>query len=367
MRGEEMSRWARIVSTFVLLLVGLAGLAKAFQAEIGIALIELEVGARVGRDTTRELPDGLHVALCGTGSPLPDPARAGPCTLVIAGKHMFLVDAGEGAARNLALMGIPHARLEAILLTHFHSDHIDGMGPVLLMRWTTGAATAPLPVHGPTGVERVVAGFNAAYALDSDYRTAHHGPAIAPPAGAGALAMPFALPDAGQGNARVILEEDGVRITAIRVDHGVVEPAVGYRIDYGGRSVVISGDTARSTSLAEGARGCDLLVHEALQPRIVKRLTEGFVAKGNAAVAQITRDILSYHSSPEDAADVATAAGARHLVLSHIIPPMMRPMLYPAFLGEAPRHFSGPITVGEDGMIFSLPAGGAEIRQGRLM
>ena len=362
-----MSRWAKIILVLVLLLSGLVLLARAFQAELGMVLIENLVGARVGLDATRDLPDGLHVVLCGTGSPLPDPERAGPCTLVIAGQHMFLVDAGEGAARNLALMGIPHARLDGVLLTHMHSDHIDGMGPVLLMRWTTGAATSPLPVHGPAGVDKVVAGFNTAYALDAGYRTAHHGPAIAPPSGAGAVAMPFALPEAGQGNTTAVLEQDGVRITAIRVDHGVVEPGVGYRIDYGGRAVVISGDTARSTSLAEGARGCDLLVHEALQPRIVKRLTEGFVAKGNTGVAQITRDILSYHSSPEDAADVATAAGARHLVLSHIIPPMMRPILYPAFLGEAPKRFSGPITVGEDGMIFSLPTGGTEIRQRRLM
>jgi len=361
-----MSRWSKIVVALVLLLLGLGILARAFQAEIGMGLIDTMVGARVGLDNTRDLPDGLHVVLCGTGSPLPDPERAGPCTLVIAGKHMFLFDAGEGAARNLALMGIP-VRLDALLLTHFHSDHIDGMGPVLLMRWTTGAATTPLPVHGPAGVEKVVAGFNAAYALDAGYRTAHHGAGIAPPSGAGAVATPFALPSAGQGDLAVVLQQDGVRITAIRVDHGVVEPAVGYRIDYGGRSVVISGDTARSTSLTEGARGCDLLVHEALQPSIVKRMTEGFVAKGNAGVAQITRDILGYHSSPEDAADVASAAGARQLVLSHIIPPMMRSYLYPAFLGDAPKRFTGPITVGEDGMIFSLPAGGTEIRQGRLM
>ncbi|MBK6719649.1 MAG: MBL fold metallo-hydrolase [Sphingomonadales bacterium] len=111
---------------------------------------------------------------------------------------MFLIDAGEGSARNIALMGLPLARLEGVFLTHFHSDHIDGMGPVMLMRWTGASSQLPLPVRGPTGVERVIAGFSQAYAIDYGYRTGHHGPSIAPPTGAGAIAFPFALPPAGK-------------------------------------------------------------------------------------------------------------------------------------------------------------------------
>jgi ribonuclease Z len=362
-KQETMGRMGKLLLG-VVAIAALAGIGvKVFQAPIGTMMLTRVANERAGRDATVGLADGLHVILCGTGSPLPDPTRAGPCTMVIAGSHLYVVDAGEGGARNLLLMGLPPGRIERLFLTHFHSDHIDGMGPLLLLRWSGKPNASPLPVAGPEGVESVVAGFNAAYALDNGYRTAHHGPAIMPSGGAGGVAMPFTL----AGAPRVVLEDGGVRVTAFPVDHGPVRPAVGYRFDYKGRSVVISGDTAPSPSLVAAARGADLLVHEALQPALVRRLTDALVAKGIANTAQITRDIVNYHTSPEGAADAATAAGARELLLNHIVPPMPFRFAYPAFLGDAPRHFSGRITVGEDGMIVSLPAGSTEITHGKLL
>ena len=340
---------------------------KSQQARIGSALFERAVGERVGRDATAGLPDGLHVALCGTGSPLPNPARAGPCNVVIAGRHVFVVDIGEGGGRNINLMGIPPGRIERVFLTHFHSDHIDGMGPLMMVRWTSGTNTSPLPVHGATGVEDVIAGFNAAYRIDNGYRTGHHGAAIAPPGGAGATAVPFTLPEAGAGDTVVVLEEDGLKVTAIRVDHGPVEPAVGYRFDYKGRSLVISGDTKKSPALIAAAKGADLLVHEALQPRLVRTMTAALAAKGSKNMAQITRDILNYHTTPEEAAEVARAAGVDELVLSHIVPSIPGKFFYPAFLGDAASRFGGPIVIGEDGMMLSLPAGKSTITQASLM
>ena len=357
----------RTTSKVALAALAIAGLAiggfKLFQPQIATAIFARIVDNRAGRDATIGLPDGLHVVLCGTGSPLPDPTRAGPCTLIIAGKRLFVVDAGEGGARNLSLMGMPTGRIEALFLTHFHSDHIDGMGPLLLMRWSGKPNRAPLPVHGPPGVERVVAGFNQAYALDNGYRTAHHGPQIMPPGGAGAIALPFAI-----GAAPVVIVDDGgVRITAFAVDHGPVKPAVGYRFDYKGRSVVLSGDTAPSPALVAVARGADLLIHEALQPKLVALLTTALAAKGIANTAQITRDIQNYHTSPEQAADAARAAGVKQLLLTHLVPQMPYRFAYPAFLGDAAQHFSGPITLGEDGMILTLPAGSSTITPGQLL
>jgi ribonuclease Z len=349
----------------LLLIVGVT--IKTKQGVIGQRLFERAVGERVGRDATAGLPDGLHVALCGTGSPLPSATRAGPCNIVIAGKHIFVVDIGEDGARNINLMGIPAGRIEGLFLTHFHSDHTDGIGPLMLARWTSSAARTPLPVHGATGVETLVSGYNAAYLTDNGYRTAHHGPKIVPPSGAGAAASPFRLPAMGEGDTVVVLEQDGLKITAIRVDHGPVKPAVGYRFDYKGRSVVISGDTIKSPTLIAGSKGADLLVHEALQPRLVKAMTKGLEAKGQKNLAQITRDILNYHTSPEEAAEVAQAAGVRQLVLSHIVPAIPSSFFYPAFLGDARERFGGKLVVGEDGMLFSLPAGSAEITQRKLM
>jgi ribonuclease Z len=342
-------------------LVALMGAAALlFQRQVGEWLFERGVERSVKRDHLAALPDGLHVALCGTGSPLPSRDRAGACTVVIAGKAMFVVDAGEGGARNISLMGLPNGRIGGLFLTHFHSDHIDGMGPMMLLRWTASGNKSPLSVYGPTGVEAVIAGFNAAYAADNGYRTAHHGPIVTPPQAAGATAMPFAVPD----GPTIVYAADGLTVTAFPVDHRPVAPAVGYRFDYKGRSVVISGDTAQSKSVEAAAKGADLLIHEALQPDMVTTLANGLDHAGRKQTGQIMHDILDYHASPEQAAESARTAGVKMLVLSHIVPPLPSRYFDAAFLGNAGTTFDGPIIIGEDGQYFSLPANGKDIRRG---
>lgn len=344
----------------------LATVLVVFQRPIAMRLLEEIAHRNAGRDIMPSLPDGLHLALCGTGSPFPDPTRAGPCSAVIAGDRLFIVDTGEGSARNLAYMGIPAARIEAILLTHFHSDHIDGLGPFMLQRWGTGTFQTPTPVYGPPGVDKVVDGFRAAYVLDFGYRVAHHSEKIMPPGGSGGKGMPFAMPPAGQGDQAVVLDNGGLKITAFRVAHAPIEPAVGYRFDYKGRSIVISGDTSVSASLVAAAQGADLLVHEALQPAMVKVLQTEFESRNMPNVGHIMQDILNYHTTPEEAAAQAAKAGVRELVLNHIVPPLPLRYAYPAFLGDAARYFDKPITIGEDGMLFSLPAGGTKIQRSQL-
>lgn len=331
----------------------LAALPGAVGRQIGATVVDM----RAGVDATAGLPDGLHVALCGSGSPLPDPTRAGPCSVVIAGRHLFMVDAGEGGARNMVLMRIPNARVEAVFLTHLHSDHIDGLPPAMLLRWTGANATRPLPVYGPAGTRRVVDGFNRAYAIDQGFRTAHHGPAIAPPSGAGGIGHDIALAPPGDWSPVTVFSGDGITVSAFRVDHGPVEPAIGYRFTYKGRSIVFSGDTSATPAIVRNARGADLLVHEALQPRLTAAMTRTLDRRDQPGLAKITRDILTYHATPEQVADEAQAAGVRHLVFSHVIPQLPSRLMYAAFLGDARRRFGGTITVGEDGMVFSLPAG----------
>ena len=337
----------------------------AFPAATGRAIFAAGIATRAGVDATADLPDGLHVALCGAGSPLPDPTRAGPCNVVIAGHHIFMVDAGEGGARNMVLMGIPNGRVEAVFLTHLHSDHIDGLPPAMLLRWTGASAHSPLPIYGPAGTSRVVDGFNVAYAIDQGFRTAHHGPDIAPPSGAGGEGHDFALPPRGDWTPVRVFARDGLTVLVFRVDHGPVEPAVGYRFTYRGRSIVFSGDTRATPSIVRNARGADLLVHEGLQPRMVAEMTAALEHRHQRGLARITRDILTYHAAPDEVAAEAQAAGVRNLVFAHTIPQLPSRLMYPAFLGDARSRFGGTITVGEDGMVFSLPAGrtGVEFRR----
>jgi len=353
----------KIVVGFVVL----AGLTFAaiftLQKPLGTWLFKRAIEQNIGRDTLAGLEDGLHVGLCGTGSPMPNPDRAGPCNVVVAGEQMFVVDIGEGGSRNLALMGINAGNLDGVFLTHFHSDHIDGIGPIMLNHWVRGTNIAPLPVHGPSGVEAVVDGFNAAYATDNTYRTAHHGEDVAPSSGGGSEARPFEM----TGNSSVIFENDGLTVTAFQVLHDPVDPAVGYRFDYKGRSLCISGDTKKSANLEQACKGVDLLVHEALQMGIVTEMQEQMAARGNDSAAKIMFDIRDYHASPQDAAQSAQTAGAKILVLSHLVPPLPSAYLYPAFLGDAESHLDGELIVGEDGMFFSLAANGDSIEQSKLM
>ncbi len=149
-----------------------AVLAYARRAELSMQLVERMAERRLAGDPLADLGDGLHVGLCGAGSPLQDAERSGPCTLVIAGRRQFLFDAGASASRNLVRMGFNPGDLEALFLTHFHSDHIDGLGEVMLQRWAGGSRSEPLPVYGPAGVDDVLAGFTQAYTPDKAYRVA---------------------------------------------------------------------------------------------------------------------------------------------------------------------------------------------------
>jgi len=347
----------------VLVAVALAGgLAYVFRAPLSVALVKRVAADRLAADALGGLPDGLHVGLCGAGSPFPDDKRAGPCTLVVAGSRLFVFDAGNASTRNIGRMGFDHGRIEAIFLTHFHSDHIDGLGELMLQRWVAGANAEPVPVLGPAGVEKVVAGIMQAYAQDQGYRVAHHGERTVPAGGFGGAARPFAP---GPDGRAVLLKDADLEIVAFVVDHAPVDPSVGYRIRYKGRSVVLSGDTKKSAAVQREAKGADLLVHEALSAPLVGILNEAAVRAGRANLQKIFADIVDYHTSPEQAAEVARDAGVRYLLLNHIAPPLPLPGLEKAFLGGAPDVYRGPIRVGSDGDFVSLPAGTTEVKASR--
>jgi ribonuclease Z len=326
---------------------------------IALAAMERIYDKAMDPDAFADLPDGLHVGLCGSGSPMPDPGRAGPCTVVLAGRQLFVIDAGAGGTKNLSLMNLPPAKVDAIFVTHVHSDHIDDLGELMLQRWASGARTAPVPIYGPSGVEKVVAGFQDAYLIDRGFRVAHHGEKVTPPSGFGGLARPFDAPRSGADV--MLIDTPDLKVSAFPVEHAPVDPAVGYKFVYKGRSVVISGDTAASQRVEAASKGADVLVHEGLAPNLVAMQNRAATAHGRSNLAAITHDILSYHTAPEDAARIAERAGVRYLLFTHIIPPLPMRALEGPFLGDSRQLYSGQIRVGHDGDLITLPAGTDEI------
>ncbi|WP_374529426.1 MBL fold metallo-hydrolase [Novosphingobium sp.] len=349
---------------FALLLAGIVlvlGLVLLFgRGWIAQRAFEAALDRNVGIDQSAKLGDGLHAYFCGSGSPMPDADRAGPCIAVLAGNQAFVFDAGSGSIRKLMRMGFPMEKIQAAFLTHLHSDHIDGLGELMLQAWIAAGRSAPLPIYGPEGTDKVVAGFDQAYTIDSTYRIAHHGPNIAHPTGFGGSASLITLPDGT--DSKVVYDKDGVRITVIRVNHAPVAPAFGYRIDYKGRAIAISGDTVYSPAFTTAAKGSDVMFHEALNKPMVAALGNKLAERGHAANAQIMHDIQGYHASPEDAARSAKEAGVKALVLYHLVPPLPSGLIEPLFLGDAPKVFGGTLKVGRDGMIVSLPAGGKDVK-----
>ncbi len=350
-----MTKGRLALGALLLVAVGLF----ALRGAIAPRLMERALARNMAADPLAELPDGLHVLLCGAGGPLPDPVRSGPCVAVVAGRTLVLVDAGSGGTRNLGRMGLAPGLVDALFLTHFHSDHIDGLGELATIRWAGAARTSPLPVFGPAGVEEVVAGFVRAYQQDVAYRIAHHGPETVPPSGAGMTARPFPAP--APGEAPVVYEANGLRVTAFAVDHEPVRPAVGYRFEYGGRSLLVSGDTSKSANLEAQAEGVELLVHEALAAHLVARMNAAARAAGRANMAKITSDIPDYHATPVEAAEIAAAVGAKHLLFYHVVPPLPLPGLDQAFLAGVSDAFDGGVTLGRDGTWISLPKGSSAV------
>jgi len=267
----------------------------------------------------------IEVTLLGTGSPLPDPHRAGPATLVRAGSANLLVDAGRGVLMRLAAAGLGPNQLTGVLLTHLHSDHLTDLNDVITTGWITSMEPMTLRIYGPPGTREVVDATLASLRQDVGYRVHHHADLTWEPQ--------VEVTELLEGT---VLDDGSIRITAAPTDHRPVEPSIAFRVEHDGRSVVLAGDTVPCESLDRLCAGADAIVHTVLRADQLE-----------GAPIQRLQDILDYHSSVEQAAQTAARAGAGTLVLTHYVP-ALQPGEEDAWRELAAAHFDGRVELGDD-------------------
>ncbi len=296
-------------------------------------IIAALAAALLASSAVRGAPPSLTVTLLGTGNPRPSAARGGPAILVEGGGRAVLFDAGRGAEEAIFAHD-PGSKIDALFLTHLHSDHTVGIPDVWLTGWLFGRST-PLRVFGPAGTSALCRGLERAYAFDVhvrrdvDERLPPHGADLEPR-------------ELGDGT---VVVEGPLRITAFLVDHGPVRPAFGYRVDSGGHSVVLSGDTRPSDNLVKHAGGVDVLIHEVIAPDAERR-----GAASSFSLEERER-IIAHHSTPEQAGEVFAKVAPKLAVYSHIVPSFAT---VEDLVPPTRKTYSGPLEVGEDGMTIEI-------------
>ena len=281
----------------------------------------------------------IDVTLLGTGSPIPDPHRAGPSTLVQAGDENYLVDAGRGVLMRLAGAGCAPTMLTAVLLTHLHSDHITDLNDVITSSWALNMDDPkPLRIVGPEGTKETVARILHFLDLDIGYRLAHHDDLNEPPQ--------VEVTEITKGSLDL---STTVSISTAPTDHRPVDPTIDFRFDYQESSVVVAGDTIPCTDLDQLCNGAKALVHTAIRKDIIETLP-----------LQRAKDILNYHSSVEEAAETAQRAGMETLILTHYVPGIppaeneFHELVVQQWRDRAAENFSGKIEIGDDLLKISL-------------
>ena len=284
----------------------------------------------------------MTVTLLGTGSPVPLTGRFGPSTLVEAGGQKFLFDAGRGAPIRLAQLGIALGEITGVFITHFHSDHLNGLPDVWMTSYIPvgfGNRSQPMKLWGPEGTAAIGKGMRSAFSDDIRIRTADEH-----------VTDQATQIDVKEFNADgVVYDEGGVRVTAFKVNHGeLIHPSYGYRVDYQGHSVLISGDTKYEPNIIKNGQGLDLLIHE------VCAVPAEMAGRPNI------KQVINHHTSPQEAGKIFTQTRPKMAAYTHLVllGDRKHAPLGPKDVEQQTREtYSGPLTVGEDLTRFEIGDG----------
>jgi len=336
---------------FALVIVVLGGLLRyslEFEGPQDTAMRQL---ARVAMNQAAEglpNPDSLRVFVCGSASPLGQSDQAQACIAILTPKHFYIVDSGAGSTANVTGAGLPTNRLQGVFLTHFHSDHIAELYELNLNSWVRGRPE-PLRVYGPRGVRRVVGGVNDTYELDRGYRVTHHGEDL--------LRPDLGILDHKTVKAGVVLEDGDLKVTAYVGEHDPASPAFGYRFDYRGRSVIVSGDSNVTDETRRIVAGADLLLHDALSVPVVTTMADTAAEAGLNRMSRIATDVLDYHASTDSLIDLADDVSIDMVAFYHLVPVPANLLVEQIFSRNLPENF----VITRDGDWFELPASTNEI------
>ncbi|MEX1194421.1 MAG: MBL fold metallo-hydrolase [Dehalococcoidia bacterium] len=289
----------------------------------------------------------LELTTLGTGSPIHQPHRFGNSQVISGGGTNVLVDVGWGATVRLYQAGITPQKIDAVFVTHLHSDHTTDFADFLVMRWV-GGITKPLRVYGPEGTDRMIAGYRQALEADTRFRFAHHGEQLNP-VGTECDVTEISV----GGEPKEIAKVGDITVKAFEVDHRPVMPAYGFRLEREGKSIVISGDTNACPGLLNGSQGADILVGDSMNKNMMVAVEERLRAIGNSLQAGLLNDAHNYHTDVKDVAEIAEKAGVKHLVLSHLIPSIVDEQI-PEFTAGLDAIYSGKISVASDLATFAV-------------
>ena len=298
--------------------------------------------------------DALTAVVCGSRSPINDPARAETCILIQAGNDIYIFDTGGGSIANLHNWHTPWDRVKAIFYSHLHSDHIFDIADFHQETWINGGRKSKQKVYGPEGVQMLTDGIELAYTKDYFFRNEHHGDTIAPLDVAGFDTHTVDL------NNPVLVEDGDLKITAYGVSHDPVDPALGYRIDYKGRSVSISGDTIYDENLINNSQNVDVLFHESMSLDLVNLINRNAERIGDRMAAKVTIDIQDYHTPIPDIVRAAQKANVGHLVFYHHLP-APRNQLMENIMYRGVDEIMENWTASHDGTMLVLPIDSDEI------
>jgi len=319
-----------IMKTFIIYLPDKKSVIRLFLVVILSFFVLVSPGQiKTNDDSSHVNPPFIKVTLLGTGTPQPIMDRFGPSTLVQAGSEALLFDAGRGCLQRLKQVGLPYDKLNALFLTHLHSDHIVGIPDLWLTGWLVSKRTLPLNIYGPEGTAEMIRNLQKAFAFDikmriEDDKAMEEGSRLS-------------VNEIQEGT---IYEKNGVRVIAFRVDHYPVVPAFGYRIEYMGHSVVLSGDTRYSENLIRFAKGTDLLIHEVV------------IAPDTLGKSDPKYNIWAHHTTAEQAGKTFNEVKPKLAAYSHISKLYGRDEQ--ELLRRSKANYAGPVIIGEDLMCFSI-------------